>query len=223
MNTTKKTTMKALAAVLALTICTVACTDDPMGPNADLEAAGFGSPPMASGWQAVDVLTFEDDAVVGSSRIKRGDRHVNVTLEAGGLEPGTAATLWAVVFNDASACVGECDDPDLFDNAATMADLMFVAGSVADGQGRIRFAGRLGEGSTVGTIMPLFGLPAYGVMDTDVSEIHLVVRSHGPVLPGLVDEQTSTFNGGCTGFGAEFGAPGPNECADLYYASHYAN
>lgn len=219
-----RNSIKALFAITALALCTVACSDSALGP--DTSGTGpdtSGGPAAPSGWATVDVVTFEDGAIVGSSGIWRGLRDVNVKLDAQGFAPGEAATLWAVVFNDASACVGECDDPDLFANGDTMADLMYVAGAIADGQGRIRFAGRLGEGSTRGTIMPLFGLPPYGVLDADLSEIHLVVRSHGPSIPGLVGEQTSTFNGGCTGFGAEFGMPGPNDCVDVYYASHYGN
>ena len=172
----------------------------------------------------VPVVRFDDPSqVVGSSSMKRQGAHVNVSLEAGDLPPGTATTLWAVIFNEPDACIGECDDPDLFENSATRADLLYVAGSIADGRGRVRYSGRIGVGRTNASIMPLFGLPAWGILDSGGAEVHLVVRTHGPTLPGMVDDQISTFNGGCTGFGSEFGAPGPNECIDAYFASHYAN
>ena len=172
---------------------------------------------------SADVVTFWDPGlVVGVSRMRRGPAHVNVQLEAGSLAPGTTTTLWAVVFNNAAACEGECDDPDLFDNPAAQADLLYVAGSTADGQGRVRYSGRIGQGDLGSSIMPLFGLPAFGVLDARSAEIHLVVRSHGPGIPTLRRAQLSTFNGGCGGMGGEFGAPGPNTCEDLYFASHYA-
>lgn len=180
--------------------------------------------PEASDWSPTDVVSFTDPGhLVGSSGIRRGVGQALVTLTAGQLEPGVAATLWAVVFNNPSACVGECDDPDLFENPATKADLMFVAGAVSNGLGVVRYTGRIAEDRTDESIMPLFGLPAWGVVDATRAEIHLVVRTHGSVIPGLRQAQTTTFNGGCTGMGSEFGAPGPNECIDLYYASHYAN
>ena len=243
-----KAHMNALLMVFALAGCATACTDGPTSPLGNREPAGPGvdrpgprtgpgvpfdgtldqsearTPGPTSGWTSTDVVTFADPSyVVGMSRIKRGPGHASVILEASELEPGTAATLWAVVFNNAAACVGECDDPDLFENAATQADLMYVGGAIADERGRVRYAGRLGEGATDASIMPLFGLPAWGVLEASTAEIHLVVRTHGQAIPGLVSAQTSTFNGGCTGFGAEFGAPGPNECLEPYYASHFAN
>lgn len=183
----------------------------------------WGGPAAASAWTRADVVTFADpDRVVGESLMKRGAGQVSLRLDASGFEPGEAATLWAVVFNHPEACVGECDDPDLFENPGTRADLLYVAGGVANRSGEIRYTGRVAESDAGASILPLFGLPAPGILDAQAAEIHLVVRSHGPVIQGLRQAQTTTFNGGCTGFGAEFGTPGPNECTDLYFASHYA-
>ena len=174
-------------------------------------------------WERASVVTFADPGrVVGESRMKRSPHSVLVQFRAEEVEPGHAATLWAVVFNNPEACIGECDDPDLFENPAAMADLMFVDGDVANPVGVIRYQGRIEEDAIGASIMPLFGLPAHGVMDTEKAEIHFVVRTHGELLAGLEEAQTTTFNGGCTGFGAEFGTPGPNECVDLYFSSHYA-
>ena len=171
----------------------------------------------------VDVVTFADpDRVVGRSRLRRGQRAVQARLTAGELPPRTATTLWAVVFNNPDACVGECDDPDLFDNPATQADLMYLAGNVANGSGRVGYSAQLRERATENSIMPLFGLPSWGVIDTRRAEIHLIVRTHGEVLEGLRHAQISTFNGGCSGMGPEFGTPGPNTCEEPYFASHYA-
>ena len=182
------------------------------------------APAGASGWETVDVVSFENTTrAVGRSRMDREAGRVNVNFWAGELARGEATTLWAVVFNNPEACVGECDDPDLFENPATQPDLLYMAGAVADGEGRVRYAASVREGMVSESIMPLFGLPAWGVIDTDQAEIHLIVRSHGPAIAGLRTAQTTTFNGGCTGFGSEFGTPGPNECVDLYFSSHYAN
>lgn len=50
------------------------------------------------------------------------------------------------------------------------------------------------------------------------AEIHLVLRTHGPAIPGVIPEMRTTSEAGCTpessfGFG-----DGPNECADLQAA-----
>jgi hypothetical protein len=243
-------TMKKAAPLMFVLALGIAACDDPLAPDTrspyPVEAVSEGpwvppsgsvlmqergrfgmewrGPAPASGWTEADVVAFADpDRIVGRSRMKRGAGQVSLHLTAGGMAPGEAATLWAVVFNDPEACVGECDDPDLFENLATRADLLYVAGGVANRKGEITYAGRLAEDETGPSIMPLFGLPAPGVLDAGTAEIHLVVRSHGPVIQGLRQAQVTTFNGGCTGFGSEFGTPGPNECVDLYFASHYAN
>ena len=247
----KKTTH--IIAVLTLIAGTLACSDDPLAPRVPDEgplggvqrvpdapprpgtfkgedgkflplAARAETPSPRSGWGVTDVVTFANPAhVVGSSRLDRNAGRVNVQFEAGELMAGEATTLWAVVFNNPDACVGECDDPDLFENPDTQADLMYVAGSVANARGEIQFASGIAEGDTSESIMHLFGLPGWGIIDARTAEIHLVVRSHGQAIAELRHAQTSSFNGGCTGFGAEFGTPGPNECTDLYFASHYAN
>ena len=203
-------------------------TADPSGllPPEDRRVArrNRGGPDPRSGWGTADLVSFEDPfQVVGSSRMKRLPGDVRVSVVARGLEPGSASTLWAVVFNNPEACVGECDDPDLFDNPATEADLLYVAGALTDARGRAHFSGGIHVGDVSASIMPLFDLEANGIGDSETAEIHLVIRSHGQAIPGLVQAQLSTFNGGCTGFGPEFGAPGPNECTDLYFSSHYAS
>ena len=245
-------TMKVLTAAVSILVAT-ACTESPLSPSLPDDApihdvervspvvplpgtfqgdegtqllltAASRLPAMASGWGTVDVLSFADPArVVGRSSMDREARRVNARLEAHELEPGDATTLWAVVFNNPAACVGECDDPDLFENPDTQADLLYVAGAVANERGSVQYARGIAQGDLANSIMPLFGLPAWGVIDAQAAEIHLIVRSHGQAIPRLRMAQTTTFNGGCTGFGSEFGTPGPNECVDLYFASHYAN
>jgi hypothetical protein len=67
------------------------------------------------------------------------------------------------------------------------------------------------------------GEQAFGLMDARKAEIHFVIRSHGPLIPGIIHEQISTFNAGCGGFPPELGTPGPNTCEDLQFAVHLPN
>ena len=61
------------------------------------------------------------------------------------------------------------------------------------GNGPINLAINVREGDTsnqnAGT--------AAGLVDADTDEIHIVIRSHGDPIPGLVDEQIHTLTGGC--------------------------
>lgn len=246
-----KTMTRIVPTLLTLTLALVACDDSPTGPHmrgdnfppvdvptgpwpdsivltrVSLPQAGTHTqttPAARSDWTTAEVVTFADPGhSVGTSRLKRHGGRVEMKFSAAELEPETAATLWAVVFNNPEACIGECDDPDIFENPATRADMMFVGGAVADASGAVRFSGHETVGATANSIMPLFGLSAWGILDVQQAEIHLVLRDHGPLIHGLRRAQTTTFNGGCTGFGAEFGEPGPNECVDLYFASHYTD
>ena len=56
------------------------------------------------------------------------------------------------------------------------------------------------------------------------AEVHLVLRSHGPAIPGQTVEQTSTYNGGCTYDLGAFTGDIPDtmgECGDLLAAVHH--
>ena len=62
-----------------------------------------------------------------------------------------------------------------------------------------------------------------GIEDARTAEIHFVVRTHGPVIPGRVREMTTTIFGGCSDAPAgvpALGSPGPNDCADFQVAIH---
>ncbi len=174
---------------------------------------------------SVSVRSLDGDDVTGRSRLLRLHFGVLATVRTSGLEPGTATSLWMVVFNAPENCSdGECGADDLRD-PAVRADLVWVDGAVVGRSGRARYRTFVREGDTTGSIAePFLGLPGLGVEDTHAAEIHFVVRTHGPVLPGLAREMTSTFNGGCT-LGslpddARLGQPGPNTCANLQAALH---
>ncbi len=53
-----------------------------------------------------------------------------------------------------------------------------------------------------------------GLTDPEGAEIHLVLRTHGPVIPELVNEQIHSFNRGC-----EVGEPNVGICRNLQFAA----
>ena len=140
------------------------------------------------------VVEIATGAVVGTSVAVRGAGAVTATLRTHGLEPGHAYTVWAVIFNDPAHCVDGCDGSDLA-NPEVGGVSVLATGGVArrdHRQFRLRLAGTDGLENPAG------------------AEIHLVVRSHGPAIAGLIGEQISTLNGGCP----------PNTCANVLMAKH---
>ena len=72
-------------------------------------------------------------------------------------------------------------------------NLAFAAGRITGGDGRANFASHLNAGET---LYDPAGNP-WTVNDPLNVIVALVVRSHGPKIPGQVQEQISTYNGGC--------------------------
>jgi hypothetical protein len=115
----------------------------------------------------------------------------------------SAVTMWAVIFNDPQNCVGGCGEDDL-DRPAVNPSVLYVTGQRVQSNGRAAFAGAISKGSPMGV---LFGP---GLVDPAAAEIHLIVRSHGRVIPDLLASQVSSLDGGCP----------PNDCTDLQFAVH---
>jgi hypothetical protein len=128
------------------------------------------------------------------SALVRNDDGVTATFNTSGLAPGSTATLWWVFFNNPGACVDGCNLPDLA-NPAVLASVQFAAGHVIGGAGVANYGAYITEGDTSGCAAP--SLPCNGLLDSRAAEVHLVVRTHGQALPGVIDEQISSFNGGC--------------------------
>lgn len=199
--------------LIALVTVLVACKDDVVTPPApDIQP----------------VLTFADEEEVGSSTLNRGANGISFSIETTELEPQTAATIWVVVFNAPQHCAtSPCGDPDLF-VPNVMADVLYGTGDVIDGSGNTTFVGSRGLQDGTGSLLGALGLPSPGILDINKAEIHFVVRSHGPLVPGLENEMLETFNGGCQHPGPDFpdplptelGAPGPNTCVDVQFAVH---
>lgn len=153
--------------------------------------------------QTSDVQTFATGEVVGQAQLVRTDSGVGYTLRTSDLVKGHAISIWWVIFNNPEACDGDCGIEDLFvdfpadltPNPDTNPAVMGGAGNVVGGSGIAAFAAHLNEGQ-ITVEHPLFvGGP--GLMDAREAEIHLVVRSHGPLQPGLNHAMFSSFEGGC--------------------------
>jgi hypothetical protein len=145
------------------------------------------------------------------------------TLTTSGLEAGHTFTIWWIIFNNPEHCThgmesmrcGEGDlliaggDPDVEGTA------VFATGHVIGPDGSGYFDAFLATGDTTYVL----GMGP-GLTNPTGAEIHFVVRTHGPVQPGLVAEQVTTFGGGCNNAPDGPGAPGDFPCTDLQYAVH---
>ena len=207
-NTFIRFVFTAVVAV-ALASCSERAPLQPDATAAALSGAASASssvstPLSAASRDTVDVHVLPSFAVVpgSSSMLVRNDNGVTGTVHTDGLTAGNAYTMWFVVFNNPGACVGGCG-PDDLGRPAVQASVMFGTGHVVGGEGN-NFAGWRGVGDTDGVIA------GPGLLDPRGAEIHLVIRDHGPAIPGLIDEQIHSFNGGCP----------PNSCGNVQAAAH---
>lgn len=166
------------------------------------------------------LLRTSDKLPVGTTYLVRYDEGLLTVVKSDNIEPGTAATLWWVFFNAPENCVEGCNSAD-FTNAAVKADAMYADGQLIDNSGKTVFTSHRKlnelEGSAASFI---WGGSAIGIKTADKVEAHLVVRTHGPVIPGMEEAMTGTFNGGCQGFPSAAGEPGPNTCGNIQSAIH---
>ncbi len=142
--------------------------------------------------------------VSGRSTLIRGRRGIWARYKAEKLTPGHAYTLWWVIWNKPQNCItpNQCIDQDFFTNASGVeVELLYAAGKVANRKGKATFFGRLRAGDTSQSINEyMFGLPSVGGLQTNNtfgSEVHLVIRSHGPAIDGQVYDQITSYEGGC--------------------------
>ena len=150
-------------------------------------------------------------AEVGSSVLMRTPSSLTMVVETTGLIPGDIYTNWWVIFNNPEHCVGGCNAED-FANPDVMASVLFATGGTVGDNGLGHFAAhrRIGYRGVI-----VFGP---GIMKPLTAEVHYVIRTHGPAIPGLVQSQISTLNGGCPSnpnFNFQVnGLPGGNTCSD---------
>lgn len=176
---------------------------------------------------------WDDDTIVGSSRLTRTERGFKVKLRATGLTPGDAVTMWIAFFTNPDACsTTPCSRPADVRNPAAGADLYWADGEVVDDDGRVTFKGRLRVGQVEGSLKDEVGLvPGVRLTDPFGSEVAIALHSHGPALDGDArHEQLTTFLGGCdvltglNGFAQSFGdlPDEVGECTTFQKSVHLA-
>lgn len=165
----------------------------------------------------------QGSAVEGSSGKAKVRHHsARIKVKATGLEPGHVYTMWVVYFNDSSKCVDGCNGADF---VAAGGGVIWGAGKIGNRAGKATFVAKLRNGAGaeyVGdTPPPPFAFAPYQAGSNN--EFHVVIRSHGPKIRGLVRSQLGTYGGGCeVNVGpfpeqvGDFPVPAaPGECGDI--------
>lgn len=134
----------------------------------------------------------------GAATLYRSKQRLEVRVATSGLNPGSAYSVWWVLFHNPSACSPPGCGADDLKTDAVRASVFYAAGFVTgmDGTGYATGyvdAGALPEGVEVsdGTVS---GLRRGRGLRT---EVHIVLRTHGLINPGRVHEQIGSFNGAC--------------------------
>lgn len=192
-----------------------------------LTSFAFGSSAQAAEQHSTTKVSMLSDgsAVQGAwSKLQRNDSSVSTTLHTSKLPSGHAVTMWWLVFNHPEHCTNgsgtaRCGDDDLLMRGGDQkveGTVLRAAGHVIGGSGVGNYGAKLSVGDTSGVLMSA----GPGLTNPQGAEIHLVVRTHGPAIPKLIDEQLSTFGGGCNNVPPGTGTPGPNTCKNLQIAVH---
>lgn len=194
-------------AVLGLSVALTAACDreDPGLPTAVTAVDELAASAETS--DAEVVLLSNPAIVVGQSHLTRNQRGLRGNVRTSGLTPGDVVTMWFTTFQNPDDCVGVCNSPPE-DFGPGHGSTALGGGGVVPSSGKLTLAGKLDVGDAV-IFGGDFGGPVIETFENVTgSEVHLVIRTHGPVIPGMLDEQLSSFTGGCS----------VNACANLQVA-----
>ena len=172
---------------------------------------------------SVPVINAVLGGEVGTAYLMKNDKGFTVKFETSGLIHNHTYTLWCVAWNKPVNCKvpNQCTDEDFPNFATVEVEVMYVAGHLVGKNGKGNFSGHLKEGDDSGSANAFFGLPGFGgLQDVEHAELHFVLRSHGPAIPGLVNEQINSYEGGCSTFFPPFSQIPVNEgeCADIHFS-----
>jgi hypothetical protein len=155
-----------------------------------------------------------------TAHIVRSDDGVLAEMHAIGLEPGNVYTAWWVLANDPEVCEADpCSGGDFIGKAVEAETVVTYADGVIVGEsGEAHFASFLPAGEV--TDDPWF--PGTAFANPSGAEIHLVINSHGPLIPEMAGEMLNSYRAGCTDdslpppfpdTAKADGEAGPNDCA----------
>jgi hypothetical protein len=173
-----------------------------------------------------EVFEMATGDVVGESRLVRSDNGISMNFRSGGLEPGTVATIWWVIFNHPELCLMpyQCSGADVSNpGQVEVVDIsvFFAAGHVIGGSGTANYGAALQTDRLTVDPDPMANQLIFGngiLTNPRGAEVHLVLRTHGPKIPHLVSSMVKTFDAGCTTAPGDL--IGPNTCMNRQASIH---
>lgn len=191
-----------LLLALVFSLMTTACEKESLSsPELKIESSGEAGFRTAASQETADIFNVVEGTIDGEATLLRTNKKVKMNFRVEGLTPGYAYTVWWVIWNKPENCASPCAcvEPDfnIFDQVEV--EVLYAAGHVVGASGKGHFSGNLNIGDDDGSINEsIFGLPGVGgLQDARTAEVHLVLRSHGPAIPGEVDAQINSYPGGC--------------------------
>ena len=174
-NTIMKNTVKILSLVIIMVL--TSCSDEPIieSKAADQSVESKSNKSTISvfekpgGFPDGELLVIEG----ATSTLKRNKNGITGNINTNGLIPGNAYTMWFVIFRDAPGPPNS----------------IYAAGHIAGGSGKGNFSAHISVGEIFDT-GDIFDNPL-------TAEVHIVIRSHGQAVPGMIPDQIHTFGGGC--------------------------
>ncbi len=145
-------------------------------------------------YQTANIVDFHSGVMLkGAATLWRSKNSVIANVHTSQLRKKTAYSIWWVIWNDPSLCVGGCGEDDL---EIAGNGVFYAGGFVTDTDGTANVTLHLKAGALADGIDVLIdaGLDEDNGFD---AEIHLVIRSHGKIIPGMADVQIGSFDGAC--------------------------
>lgn len=144
------------------------------------------------------------------------NRVINATITSAAYEPDTAYSIWWAVFNYPEYCLTPyaCALVDI-PNPEVRVSIFWGGGYVSDANGYANTSLRLLPGKTNRELFA--NMSDAGLENFEGAEIHVVMRSHGPVgVAGKVADQIGTAFMACPG-----GVP--SGCQNVFASIHRTN
>jgi hypothetical protein len=136
--------------------------------------------PNAADHDFAKVKVIGAGTLVGSADLVRNNNGITCVIHTSGLVPGDAYSVWWVIPEDGM--------------------LVFNAtGGIAGDDGTATFAGHASTGPigpADGAVVLFNGDGSFDQPRTDT--VTVIIRHHGSPIPGMINQQTGTFNGGCS-------------------------
>src|SRR5262250_2569864 len=153
------------------------------------------------------------DSATGAVGLNRTRNEIRGRVNVTELNPNSAFTLWAAVFNRPEGCTTtpagpvHCSAADFSPVPNPARSSAFNIGAFVtgvDGSANVSFnisSGVPPEGAFVlwgqGGLFDNGVRPGFDAGNGFGAEVHVVIRAHGPIIPAAIAAQLSQLNGGC--------------------------